>query len=86
MERAALKTILTTAINSQQISYTLADSIASVVGIDLTELIDPIKTADDLLLIGQQLHQSGAIDEFTANTFTMVADSILCNLNEFWAA
>ncbi|MCL5796354.1 MAG: hypothetical protein M1579_02495 [Gammaproteobacteria bacterium] len=86
MEQAALKKILINALDAQQINHSLASSIASVAGIDLTEMVDPIQTADDLLLIGRQLHQRGAIDEVTVNAFEQVANSIFEHLNQFKAA
>jgi hypothetical protein len=86
MEQAALKKILTIAINSQQLTHALADAIASAAGIDLTDMIDPVKTADDLLHIGRQLHQCGAIDSTAIQSFEMVANSIFEHLNLFEAA
>ena len=82
----ALKPILLTALISGQIDHSLADAIATAAGFDLTEMVDPIQTADDLLLIGRQLHQRGAIDEVTVNAYELVANSIFEHLNQFKAA
>jgi hypothetical protein len=86
MEQAALKTILTTAINAQQLSHALAEAIAAAAGIDLADVIDPVKTADDLLHIGRQLHQCGAIDSTVIQTFELVANSIFEHIDQFEAA
>jgi hypothetical protein len=86
MEQAALKKTLINAIHSQQINCTLADAIAAAAGFDLTEVIDPVKTAADLIHISKQLQQSGVIDELTANSYRLVADSIFGHLDKFEAA
>lgn len=86
MNIVAIKKILIIAINSQQINYSIADAIATAAGFDLTEVIDPVKTAADLIHIGKQLQQSGVIDEITANSYRSVADSIFGHLDKFEAA
>lgn len=83
MEQAALKKILINALDAQQINHYLADAIATAAGFDLTEMVDPIQTADDLLLIGRQLHQCGAIDEVTVNAYELVANSIFQHIDSF---
>jgi hypothetical protein len=86
MDLIMIKKTLINAINTQQLSHALADAIAAAAGIDLTEAVDPVKTADDLLFIGQQLQQSGVIDECTANSYRLIADSIIGNLDKFEVA
>ena len=86
MEQVLLKKFLTNAIHSQQISCTLADTIAAAAGIDLTEIIDPAKTADNLRFIGQNLLERGIIDAGIASTYALVADSILDQLDKFEVA
>lgn len=83
MEQAALKKILINALDAQQINHSLASSIAVAAGVDLTDAIDPVKTADDLLHIGRQLHQCGAIDEVTVNAYELVANSIFQHIDSF---
>lgn len=78
-----IKPILLTALGGGQIDHSLANAIAAAAGIDLDEVIDPIKTADDLLLIGRQLLQHGAIDSVTVNVYEFVANSILDQLDKF---
>ncbi|MCL5796971.1 MAG: hypothetical protein M1579_05680 [Gammaproteobacteria bacterium] len=82
----ALKPILLTALVSGQLDHSLANAIAVAAGIDLTDAIDPVKTADDLLHIGRQLYQIGSIDHAAANAFEQVANSIFEHLNQFKAA
>jgi hypothetical protein len=83
MEQAALKKILINALDAQQINHSLADAIAAAAGFNLTEVVDPVKTADDLRLIGHQLLERGVIGAGTANTFAIVADSIFEHIDSF---
>lgn len=79
----ALKPILLTALGSGQIDYHFANAIAAAAGVDLTEVIDPAKTADDLIHISRKLHLCGAIDEVTAKSYELVAESIFNHLYQF---
>lgn len=81
-----LKPILLSALGGGQIDYHFANAIASAAGIDLYDVIDPAKTADDLLLIGRQLHQRGAIDSTVVRSFELVANSIFEHLDQFEVA
>lgn len=81
-----LKPILLTALISGQLDHSLANAIAVAADVDLTDAIDPVKTADDLLHIGRQLYQIGSIDHAAANAFEQVANSIHCNLHAFEVA
>lgn len=76
-----LKPILLNALVSRQIDHDLAYAIAAAAGVDLTEVIDPVRTAENLLLIGQQLLQKGVID--STSTYDYVASSILGHIDQF---
>lgn len=81
-----LKPILLTALCGGQIDHSLANAIAVAAGIDLTEIIDPAKTADNLRFIGQNLLERGIIDAGIASAYVLVADSILDQLDKFEVA